>query len=149
MERARERVAVLLNDVWHRAVVKFGCVSSRILWNKFKFSRVKVCLVLWCGPNEGDGEERERFWNDMDRTLNSVGNRYRLCNLGDLNGWIGDRTKAGITGAFGVLVDNDNGRRVGVLRGKGTLWVIYILSTEVCISTQEWQGVETVWRLRV
>ena len=45
MERAREGVAVLLNDVWHSAVVKFGCVSSRILWIKFKFSRVK-CL---CG----------------------------------------------------------------------------------------------------
>ena len=40
--------------------------------------------------------------NDMDRTLDSVGNRYRLCILGDLNGWIGDRTRAGITGAFGV-----------------------------------------------
>ena len=43
MERAREGVAVLLNDVWHSAVVKSGYVSSRILWIKFKFSRVKVC----------------------------------------------------------------------------------------------------------
>ena len=31
MERAREVVAVLLNDVWHSAVVKSGCVSFRIL----------------------------------------------------------------------------------------------------------------------
>ena len=31
MERARERVAILLNDVWHSAVVKSGYVSSRIL----------------------------------------------------------------------------------------------------------------------
>ena len=37
MERVR---AVLLNDVWHSAVVKYGCVSSRIPWIKFKFSRV-------------------------------------------------------------------------------------------------------------
>ena len=44
MERARERVALLLNDVWHSAVVKFESVSFRILWIKFKFSRVKVCL---------------------------------------------------------------------------------------------------------
>ena len=40
MERAREGVAVLLNDVWHSAVIDFGCIGSRI---KFKFSRVKVC----------------------------------------------------------------------------------------------------------
>ena len=78
MERAREGVEVLLNDVWHSAVVKCWCVCSRTLWIKFKFSRVKVCVVVGYGQNEGDGEERDRFWNDMDRTLDSVGNRYRL-----------------------------------------------------------------------
>ncbi|MCQ7013011.1 hypothetical protein, partial [Clostridioides difficile] len=28
MERAREGVAILLSDVWHSAVIDFGCVSS-------------------------------------------------------------------------------------------------------------------------
>ena len=32
--------------------------------------------------------------------------------LGDLTGWRGDRTRAGITGAFGVPEEKDNGRRV-------------------------------------
>ena len=31
MERAREGVAILLNGVWHSAVVDFGCVRFRIL----------------------------------------------------------------------------------------------------------------------
>ena len=79
-------MGILLNDVWHSAMVNFGCVNSRILWIKFKYSRVKVCVVVGCGPNEGDGEERDRFWNDIDMTLDSVGNGYRLCLLGDLNG---------------------------------------------------------------
>ena len=55
---------------------------------------------------------KERVKKEMDRTLDSVGNGYRLCNLGDLHGWIGDRTRAGITGAFGVPGENNNGRRV-------------------------------------
>ena len=46
MERDREGVAILLNDVWCSAVIDYGCVSSRILWIKFKFSRVKVYLVV-------------------------------------------------------------------------------------------------------
>ena len=58
MERTREGVAVLLNDVWHSAVAEFGCVSSRILWIRFKFSTVKVCVVVGYGSNEGVGEER-------------------------------------------------------------------------------------------
>ena len=35
-----------MNDVWRSTVVDFGYVSSRILWINFKFSRVKVCVVV-------------------------------------------------------------------------------------------------------
>ena len=61
MEGAREGVAFLLNDVWHSAVIDFGCFSSRTLWIKFKFSRVKVYGVVGYSPREGIGEESERF----------------------------------------------------------------------------------------
>ena len=64
------------------------------------------------GPDEGNGKERDRFWNKMDRVLDRVGKGYRLCILGDLNGWTGARTRSGITGAFGVPGENYNGRRV-------------------------------------
>ena len=101
-----------MNDVWHSVVVNVGCVSFRILWIKFKISRFKVCVVVRYVPKERDGEERDRFWNAMDRILDSVGNGYRLCILRDLSGWIGDRTSAGITGAFGVPGENDDGRKV-------------------------------------
>ena len=59
MERDREGVAILLTDVWHSAVVDCGCISSRILCIKSKFSTVKVCLVVGYGHNEGAGEERD------------------------------------------------------------------------------------------
>ena len=114
-------------------------VSSRILYIKLKFLGVKVCVVVEYGRNEGDGEEMDRFLNDMDRTLDSVGNGYRLCILRDLNRWIGDRTRAGITGAFGVSGENDNDRRVVEFwaeRGV-CVWVTHISSTEVYISIQE------------
>ena len=62
-------------------------------------------------PNEGIGEEGERFWNDMVKTMDRVGNGYRLCLLGDLNRWIGDRVRVGITSAFGILGKNENGKR--------------------------------------
>ena len=52
MERAREEMTNWLNDVWHTVVVDFGCVSSRILWIKFNFSRVEVCVVVGYVPNE-------------------------------------------------------------------------------------------------
>ena len=69
-------------------------------------------MVVRYGPSGGDGEERNRFWNDIDRILDRVGIGHRLYILGDLNGWIGDRTRASRTSAFGVQLVNDNGRRV-------------------------------------
>ena len=46
-------------------LIDFGCVSSRILLAKFKFSRVKVCVVVVFGTTKGEVEERKRFWNDL------------------------------------------------------------------------------------
>ena len=57
---------------------------------------------------KGNGEERERLWNDLDRIVGSVGNGYRLYIQRDLNGWIGDRGRARIIGVFGVPGGNDN-----------------------------------------
>ena len=65
------------------AQIDFGCVSSRILRIKLKFSRAIVCVIVGYGPNEGDGEEKDILWNDMDRILARLGNGYRLFILGD------------------------------------------------------------------
>ena len=42
----------------------------------------------------GDFEEWEMFWNDLDRVVDRLGNRYNLCELGELNRWVGDRMRA-------------------------------------------------------
>ena len=78
IERAR---IFLMNDEWH------GTVNFH------------ECMVY--DPTEGKVEGRERFWNDLDRVVNRVGNGYRLCALGHLNGLVRDRLMVGITGGFG------------------------------------------------
>ena len=45
---------ILLNDLWHNAIIDN---SSKILWIRFKFSRVKVCLVVGYSPRDGDSKE--------------------------------------------------------------------------------------------
>ena len=46
--------------------------------------------------------KKETFWNNLGKVVDRVRNGYRLCVLGDLNGCIGNRVRAGITSAFGV-----------------------------------------------
>ena len=71
IERVREFVAVLMNDVCHTAAIDFGFVSSRTLWIKFRFSMVKVCVVVGYDLTEGgvmlkkgkgSGTSRIRLW---------------------------------------------------------------------------------------
>ena len=103
------------------------------------------------GSNEGDGEEIGfgKTWTGLCTRVAKGQGGVEIKSMIDLNVWIGDRERAGITVAFGVPGENDNGRRVVGFAKKGnSLWVTHIISTEVCISTQEWQGVETMWRLK-
>ena len=58
IEKAKEGVAILLNDVWHSVGIDFRCVSSRILRIKFRFPRVKICVVVQYGNNNGNKEKR-------------------------------------------------------------------------------------------
>ena len=53
IERDREGMAILLNNVQHTKVRDCRCVKSRILWIKFRFSRVKVSVVVRCGRTKG------------------------------------------------------------------------------------------------
>ena len=68
-------------------------------------------------------EERERFCNDLNGVVDRIGNGYRLCAIGDLNGWLEDRSRVGVTGGFGVPGENDNGRMIIDLFVKRVLYV--------------------------
>ena len=49
----------------------------------------------------------------MNWIVGKIRNGYGLCVPGDLNDFIGERVRAGITGAFGVPRDNGNGKKSG------------------------------------
>ena len=119
------------------SVLKEGCVSSRILWVKFKFSKVQVCVVAVYGPTEVEIEERERFWNDLDRVVDRVGNGYRLCVLEDMNGWVGERLRVG---------ENYNGKRGIDFCAERDLSVSNTyFEHSSCISTPGWLETKMEW----
>lgn len=51
-------IEALMSDLWHSFMVKFVCESYRIIMFKFKFERVKVCLVITHGlPERSENTE--------------------------------------------------------------------------------------------
>ena len=43
-------------------------------------------MMAMYGATEEEVQERERFWNNLNKVVDRVGNKYRLCVLEDLNG---------------------------------------------------------------
>ena len=52
------------------------------------------------------------FWNDLEKVVDRVVNRDRLCVLRYLNGWVRDSLRTCITHEFAVQEENYNGRKV-------------------------------------
>ena len=55
-------------------------------------------MVVAYNSTKLEVEESEKFWNDVDRVVDRIGNGYILYLLGYLDRWIGDMLKADITG---------------------------------------------------
>ena len=45
------------------AVVELLYVNCRILWVTFRFSKIKLCVVVGYGSTKRYGEERKWIWN--------------------------------------------------------------------------------------
>ena len=112
-ERAKEGVGVLMNEEWYKALVKYECVSSRVIYVKFKFKRVKMHIVVAYGPlNDRKKEEKDKFWNELRTIVNEFGKRDKVLIMGDFNGKVGRVIREGITGRHGVGEIDENGERV-------------------------------------
>src|SRR5678816_3766985 len=57
-------------------MVDFVCVSTRILKVKFKFEKVKICVVATYDPSEGNVEESAIFWDNLNDVLDGVSRRF-------------------------------------------------------------------------
>ena len=103
-------------------------VSSWFPWVKVNFQVLKYVWCWFMTPLKGKARKGRS---------SEVGSGYRLCMMGDLKGWVGGRVRVGITGAFRVLGENENRRRVVdfCAEMRMCVWVIHTSSTRVFIST--------------
>src|SRR5678816_4642233 len=57
-------------------MVDFVCVSPRSLKVKFKFEKVKICVVVTYDPSEGNVEESTIFWDNLNDVLDGRNRRF-------------------------------------------------------------------------
>ena len=54
----------------------FLCVSARSLKVKFKFEKVKICVVATYDPSEGNVEKSTIFWDNLNDVLDEGNRRF-------------------------------------------------------------------------
>ena len=74
-KRAREGVAILLNDVWHSAVMDFLGVLALESSGLYKgFQELKFVRWWVTEPMKEMVKKSQRFWNDLDKIVDRVKN---------------------------------------------------------------------------
>ena len=111
--RAREGVALLLNEWMLNKVVEWKEVSSRLMWVRVRMGKECWAFVSAYGPGtEKSLEVRNGFWYDLTRCVEGLSRRNYVVVLGDLNARVGDSVVEGVVGKFGVPVRNESGEKL-------------------------------------
>ena len=116
----RKGVAVVLSEkavmAWKAAGAEFDPISERLMRIRLKMHRGYVSVIAVYAPTneEGNEEETEKFYADMQEALCEVPKRDMVLIMGDFNARVGcdDNTWKGVIGRHGPNEKNENGERL-------------------------------------
>ena len=109
----RNGVAIMVNKRVLNAIL--GCnlkndrmISVRFQGNAFNITVIQVCATT----SNGEVAEVERFYEDLQDLLERTPPKDVLFITGDWNAKVGSQETAGVTGKFGLGIQNEAGQRI-------------------------------------
>jgi len=107
----RNGVAIMVNKRVQNAVL--GCNPQK--WQNdlrsFPSKPFKIRVIQVCAPTSNN-EETEWFYEDLQDLLELTPKKDVLFIIGDLNAKVGSQETPGVTGKFGLGVQNEAGQRL-------------------------------------
>ncbi|XP_019721309.1 uncharacterized protein LOC109513350 [Hippocampus comes] len=111
----RDGVGVIIKEKYARHVVEVKRESDRLMCVKVEIEGVMMNVVSGYAPQVGcELEEKEKFWNEMDRVTESIPRGERVVIGADLNGHVGEGNRGDeeVMGKFGLRDRNLEGQAV-------------------------------------
>lgn len=108
-------VAIMVDSSLSDAVMVWEAVNSRLMSIRISTKPLKLAVIAAYAPtNAANDDEKDRFYNDLDVSINKVPKSDFLAVCGDFNAKIGPRVNGEepFVGCFGVGDRNDNGERL-------------------------------------
>ena len=109
----RNRVAIIVNERVQNAVL--GCIlkNDRMTSVSFQGKPFNITVIPVCAPTSNAEEAgTECFYEDLQDLLELTPKKDVLFIIGDWNAKVGGQESPGVTGKFGLGVQNEGGQRL-------------------------------------
>ena len=126
-------MAIIVNKRVQNAVLGCNLKNNRMISVHFQGKLLSITVIQVCVPTSNAEEaEVEQFYEDLQDLLEIPPKKEKkdiLFIIGDWNGNIGSQEIPGVTGKFGLGVQNEAGQRLTVLPRERTDHSKYPLPT--------------------
>ena len=112
----RNEVAIMFNKRVQNAVLGCNLKNDRMISVHFQGKPFNITVIQTYAPTSNTEEaEVEQFYEDRKHLLELTAPKDVLFILGDWNAKVGSQETPGVTGKFGLGVQNEAGQRLIVL----------------------------------
>ena len=112
----RNGVAIMVNKRVQNAVLGYNLQNDRMISVHFQGNPFNIIVIQVYAPTSNTEEsEVERFYEDLQDLLELTPKKDVLFIIGDWNAKVGSQETPGITGKFGLGMQNEAGQRLRVL----------------------------------
>ena len=118
----RNGVALIVNERVQNAVLGRNLKNNRIIFVYFQGKPFNSTVFQVYAPTSNTEEaEVERFYEDLQDLLELTPSKDVLFTIGERNGKVGSKEIPGVTGKFGLGVQNEAGQRLTEFRQENAL----------------------------
>ena len=109
----RNGVAIMVNKRVQNAVLGCNLKNNRMISVRFQGKPFNITVIQICAPtNNAEEAEVERFYEDLQDLLELTPKEDVLFIIGDWNTKVGSQETPGVTGKFGLGIQNEAGQRL-------------------------------------
>ena len=109
----RNGVAIMVNKRVQNAVLGCSLKNDRMISVRFQGKPFNITVIQVCAPtNNAEEAEVERFYEDLQDVLELTPKKDVLFIIGDWNAKVGSQETPGVTGKFGLGMQNEAGQRL-------------------------------------
>ena len=112
-ENHRNGVGIVMKNSVAKSMMGFWAISDRVIMMKLEAKPFNINVMqVYCPTQDHDGEEIEKFYQEIQNGIKYAKSDEAIRIMGDLNAKVGDERYQNIVGMHGLGQRNERGERL-------------------------------------